>query len=550
MKVASFGRRFLFPLALAAMAAVVAPAARAGEDKKPPDVKRAAVEAKRKAAEAEAKRKAADAAAAAQAKRKAAEAAAKDKAAEEAKRRLVEVIELRGHRRAAVALKIEVAPAPAPVQRKIFVPQPKGAGETLDDTAKQGKKAQGDTVTTIRGDRVVGKVLTIEAGGKLRLTAPHFEGEVVVFTSALDRVELVPTQKPEAGPSEATSGDEVALTNGDRIVGEVVRISPESVIVESRATGPLKISRKIVQSISFAQGRTMLLESHFAAGRMAPWTARGGGWSVAGGALVCNSHGSRQTVFAKFDQNEAVTMEVKVEATGGSYVNCELIVFADRTDGSYGHNSIVARFYSSQVYVMYARNGGTNSVTSRSMGSTLRKGVVRVAYDPATSKARVWVDSRDLGEYAIPHKLTTGKFVMFNSRYPCRVSYIRVMRGIVPPSSAEHKADSKAHIIRFGNKDRVAAEEVKLADGKLLLKTSFGEIVSQVDKVQNIVFRSEGLEKPRRNKGDVYIETSDSRFTAQFEQLTSEYLIATSAYLGQVKVRRASLKRIRFNVYK
>lgn len=547
MKVASFGRRFLFPLALAAIAAVVAPAARAGEDKKPPDVKRAAVEAKRQAAEAEAERKAA---AEAETKRKAAEAAAKDKAVEEAKRRLVERIELRAHGRAAVAVRIEAAPAPAPVQRKIFVPQPKGAGETLDDSAKKGKEAQGDTVTTIRGDRVVGKVLTIDAGGKLRLTAPHFEGEVVVFTSALDRVEFIPTQKAEAGPSEATSGDEVALTNGDRIVGEVVRISPESVIVESRATGPLKISRKIVQSISFAQGRTMLLESHFAAGRMAPWTARGGGWSVAGGALVCNSHGSRQTVFAKFDQTEAVTMEVKVEATGGRYVNCELIVFADRTDGSYGHNSIVARFYSSQVYLMYARNGGTNSVTSRSMGSTLRKGVVRVAYDPATSKARVWVDSRDLGEYAIPHKLTTGKFVMFNSRYPCRVSYIRVMRGIVPPSSAEHKADSKTHIIRFANKDRVAAEEVRLADGKLLLKTSFGEIASQVGKVQNIVFRSEGLEKPRRNKGDVYIETSDSRFTAQFEQLTSEYLIATSAYLGQVKVRRASLKRIRFNVYK
>ncbi len=545
MKVASFGRRFLFPLALAAIAAIVAPAARAGEDKKPSDVKRAAVEAKRQAAEAEAERKAT---AEAEAKRKAAEAAAKDKAkdkaAEEAKRRLVEVIGLRGRRRAAVALRIEAAPAPVALQRKIFVPQPKGAGETLDDSAKQGKAAQGDTVTTIRGDRVVGKVLTIDAGGKLRLTAPHFEGEVVVLTSALDRVELILTEKAEGG------GDEVALTNGDRIVGEVVRITPESVIVESRATGPLKISRKIVQSISFAQGRTMLLESHFAAGRMAPWTARGGGWSVTGGALVCNSHGSRQTVFAKFDQNEAVTMEVKVEATGGRYVNCELIVFADRTDGSYGHNSIVARFYSSQVYLMYARNGGTNSVTSRSMGSTLRKGVVRVAYDPATSKARVWVDSRDLGEYAIPHKLTTGKFVMFNSRYPCRVSYIRVMRGIVPPSSAEHKADSKTHIIRFANQDRVAAEEVKLADGKLLLKTSFGEIASQVGKVQNIVFRSGGLEKPRRNKGDVYIETSDSRFTAQFEQLTSEYLIATSAYLGQVKVRRASLKRIRFNVYK
>jgi hypothetical protein len=124
------------------------------------------------------------------------------------------------------------------------------------------------------------------------------------------------------------------------------------------------------------------------------------------------------------------------------------------------------------------------------------------------------------------------------------------MRGIVPPSGAEKKADTTAHIIRFSNKDRVAAEDVKLAEGKLLLKTSFGEISSTVDKVQSITFRAKGLEKPRRNKGDVHVETSDSRFTVQFERLTPEHLIGKSAYLGGVKVRRACLRRIRFNIYK
>ncbi len=55
--------------------------------------------------------------------------------------------------------------------RKIFVPKPRGAGDTLDDSAKGDKQGEGDVVTTIRGDKIVGKVLSIEMGGRLRLTA-------------------------------------------------------------------------------------------------------------------------------------------------------------------------------------------------------------------------------------------------------------------------------------------------------------------------------------------------------------------------------------------
>jgi hypothetical protein len=530
--------RSLKPVLLALLAALcLVPALGAEEPKKepakaPPEAKAAEeAEAKRKAAEAEAKQKAEEA------KRMAEEAARREKEQRAA-------VRIRAN---AAVVEVQAAPVPVPVQpapakREIFVPEPRGAGETLDDSAKAAKQGEGDTVTTVRGDRVVGKVLGIETGGKLRLTAPHFEGEVVVLASALSTVELLPSEK-------SSGGDEVALTNGDRIVGEVVGISPEAVIVDSKATGPLKVSRRIVEGIAFAQGRTMLLESQFAAGRMAPWTARGGGWNVVNGALQCESGGGQQVVFAKFEQKEPVTLEAKVESLAGRYVNCELMVFVDRTDEPYGRNSVIARFYQSQFNLMYSQDGGTNSVINRSMGTVPREGVFRLAYDPATAKARAWVDGNDLGEHTIPHKIAEGQFVMFGAQQPCRVTYLRVMRGIVTPSAAEAKTESKTHVVHFANKDRVAAEEIKLADGKLALTTSFGEIAAPVAKVQSIAFRSEALEKPRRNKGDVLVETADSRFTVQFERLTPEQLLGKSAYLGEVKVARSHLKRIRFNIY-
>jgi hypothetical protein len=235
---------------------------------------------------------------------------------------------------------------------------------------------------------------------------------------------------------------------------------------------------------------------------------------------------------------------------GGRYIDCELVVFADTSDGPYGRSSVVARFFHTQYMVMCTRDGGQNHVVNNSTGRMLTQGTLRLAYDPATNKAHLWIDSTDLGEYAIPMNVGQGNYVMFNARQPCRVTRLRVMRGIVPPAVEEKEVETESHVVRFANKDRVSANDLALADGKLKLKTAFGDVASPLAKVESIAFRPKGIEKPRRQKGDVWVETTDSRLTVQFESLTPEFLVGKSDSLGEVKVRRACIKAIRFNIYK
>ena len=437
-------------------------------------------------------------------------------------------------------------PVPANAQG-IFVPQPKGAGESLDESGGRAGRGQGDVVTTLNGDYVVGKVLSIESGGKLRLTGPNFEGEVVILAPALDRIEFAAKEKDK---EKAKGIDYVTLSNGDRIAGELAAITPEAVLVESKATGPLKIARSVVQEISFARTPVGTLESAFDQGKMEPWTSRGGGLAVSNGALNVMSHGNA-TVFAKFDQKDGVTMEAKLQSTMGNYVNCDLVLFASDTNGEFGTNSIVGRFSGNEFYLMWCQNGGCNSQGGRPMGGMFREGTLRVAYDPNAGKARAWLNSADLGEYTVPFKPAEGRFVMFVARYPCRVLQLRVMEGIVAPTGEERQTDeTETHLVRFANKDRVSAADLALADGKITLKTGFGDVTSPVAHVQSVAFRTKGAEKPRRRKGDALVETTDSRFTLQFERLTEEHLVGTSAALGEVKVRRDCLKAIRFNIYK
>jgi len=449
----------------------------------------------------------------------------------------VEILDVEGPQVA--QLQVE---GPQRAQRRIFVPQPRGADDTLDDSARGGKHGKGDVVTTIRGDKIVGKVISIEAGGKLHLTAPHFEGEVVILASALDTVQFTPTENPKGH-------DAVNLSNDDRIVGEVTAITPDAVIVETKATGPVKVARKIIRSVNFARGTLTAIDSNFENGRLEPWTARGP-WTVADGAAQCTVQGDCATLFAKFDQEQAVTMEAQVAATFNRYIHVELILGADNTRGQYGSNSLIARFYASQFNLMVMRNGGMNSFADRNIGRLMRKATVRLAYDPATNKAHAWLDGMDLGEHAVPGNIGAGKFVMFNARYPCRVTRLRVVQGVVPPTVAQKEDARDTHVVRFVNRDRIAATDLTLADSKVNLKTAFGDIAADADKLLSIAFRTKDIEKPRRNKGDVLVETANSRLTVQFQSLDDKYLVGKSSSLGQIKILRSCLKRISFNIYR
>ena len=427
-------------------------------------------------------------------------------------------------------------------ESSIFVPEPKR--ETLDETTEEAGEAKTDVVITHQGDRIKGKVIDIDADGRLRLSGPQFDGEVCVLAASLDRVVLLCKDK-------GTGRDVALLTNGDRIVGEITAITPEAVIIESSATGAMKVSRRMVRSVTFSKGKAALLDSSFDMGELSPWKIARGNWSVSDGQLVCNSTGSYESVYAAVEQDEPITVEVKVESLSGNSLNCDLVLFADNPQNNYGGNSVYAMFQGSYYYLYYGRNGGNYHVTSRQIGQTMQSGLLGLSYDPKTGKVNIWLNSNQLGEYVMPNRPQKGQYVMFTSRQPCKVSYIRVLRGVVSPSEqAGGKAEDDRDVVEFANEDRVSTTSVSLADGVFAGEAAIGPLRCEVQNVRRILFRTKGQEKPRMRKGDALVRAGESRLTLQFEKLTDEYLIGNSDYLGQVKVLRGAVREIRFNLYR
>ena len=427
---------------------------------------------------------------------------------------------------------------------KIFVPPPTKGNETLDGSGTGVASPRVDTIVTLPGDVINGNIIKIDKEGKLQLTGPSFDGAVKMVTTALDRVTM------RYGHVE-TGDDEVTLSNGDRIKCRVAAMTPEAVMIESSSMGSLKIPRQVLNSVTFGKGITTLVESRFAEGQMAPWECQRGSWTFQDGCLVTGSTGY-QTLFVKLEQKEAVTLVLKVSATNEGYgLRLNMALFADSTQNYYGQNSVYATFHYSEYYLSYVQNNNVNQLTNRSFGRQVNNAELRFSYDPETSKARVWMDAQDLGECQVPVKYTVGNYVLVTTQAPCKIERLNVLPGVVPPSQQGLTAqgEEEAERIQFTNKDRVSAAAVTLAEGNFLIQTSFGELKCPLGKVDNIVFRKKGREVPRRRKGDVQVETTGSRLTIRFLELTEENLVGDADHFGEVKIRRDAVKGARFNIY-
>lgn len=438
-----------------------------------------------------------------------------------------------------------IAASTALAQRRgdIFVPPPRGSGDTLDASTPAASGGVTEIVKTLRGDVLNGRVLGISADGKLRLSGPQFSGEVSVALPALDSIGF------PAGATE-NGQDEVALTNGDALRGELTSVTAESIVLGTDVAGPVKIPRGLVTGVTLGLGSTRLIESNFAQG-MEPWQTRSGSWSVADGALVCTSaSGNNSVVSAKLDQKEPVTFVADVKGSGGYNLQCSLALFADTNDGYLGRNSVYVMFSGSEYYLGYCQNGGSNTFTNRNLGNSIRDGVMRVAYDPQTGKMRVWLNATDLGEYQSPNKPTAGQYVLFCSQYSCQVVSLKVLRGIVPPPKSEAAAEDENDVVEFTNKDRVSVKDLSLNAGQFVIQTEFGQLTPQAGKISAILFRKKGREEPRKLKGDVQVQTVGGRLTMQFKELTPEHLVGTSSCYGDLKIQRSAIRNIRFNVYR
>jgi hypothetical protein len=473
--------------------------------------------------------------------------------------------------------------------RGIFIPKLRGAGDTLDDVpdATAPQTEQIDFVTTVRGDRLRGSVMGIGPRGALRVTTPDCEGEVLLTPAQLERVVLrTADDAAAAGRPVPAQTAEIVMTSGDRAVGSLVSIEADAVTIDTAVAGRLRIATSAVQWINLQRPRA-LIDSVFATGVVAPWIDMGqGAWSPAEGGIMNRggnlagaaavrfrgefgglqadlaANGAEAPIYAPLTQTGAVTIVAKISTVAPvagrtQSFSCDLVLFADAPGGSsrlrrYGQSSVFGVFTQSQAYPISNIDGGSGRmVGSRSYSRMITSGTLRFAYDPATNMAHMWLDDLLLGAYQMPKALTSGKFVMFNASGPVKLESLRVLSGVVKPEDDGFFAVLKdlpaagEMSVELASKERMTVTKATLANGQLTLTTATGVIHPAVADVRQIVFAHPASAAP---EGQGQVRTDSSWLTMQLERITDAEISGRSDVFGEVKVRRAAVREIRYKV--
>ncbi len=399
-----------------------------------------------------------------------------------------------------------------------------------------------DAVLTKRADRLLGRVVGI-ADGRVRLAGPQFAGEVKVLLSDVDQVTLAPGNVPDGR-------DAVALANGDVIAGEVTGITADTVMVASDAAGPLAIARAAVSAVSFGRPGGSLADCDFGRGAMGPWRIVSGKWQVQDGFLVgANGSGSQCMLGAPLDQAGPVTMEATWEPLEGLPVCLIMVMFSETTTDLLGVNSVYANVFNDLANVGWCRDRGSNTIGNDRRGPLPRgQNVMRFSFDPASKKARIWLNGNLAAEADVPQGPASGKQVMVGAPYGCRIKSVSVTGG-APAGPAVPPAGADADRVVFANGDQVSARSVALANGTLAVATDFGELNSPVAKVASVAFRVAVQPGPRPRTGEVLVQTRTGRLTLRLESLGDAGLVGASDCLGRVTVKRQAIRAIKFNVF-
>jgi hypothetical protein len=253
-------------------------------------------------------------------------------------------------------------------------------------------------------------------------------------------------------------------------------------------------------------------------------------------------------------------MVARVAPTAGNYLSFDMSFLVDmggRTDvntsmGAVGRASLTAMFRGSQAYLQYYSDGNSSTIPSRQQPAAISwngPALLRMTYDPETNKATVWIDAQKVGDFDVPAKFAAGQRILLTAYSPVKIESVKLLRGVVMPtvagsSGAGSPADQTA--IEFANKDHVTAKLVTLADGQMTLTTDQGDVRCPASTISRIVFGKTGQVEPVRRPDDATIIGGFGRLTLQFMRLTADELVGQSTNLGEIHLRRAAIREVKF----
>jgi len=432
------------------------------------------------------------------------------------------------------------------------------AGLMLGIVAFETLSAEGDAeaaaagahvMVNTRGEWVDCRVLSIDAEGGVRFSAPWMRGEGEADTAGLRQIRF-------DAPMGELGLDRVHIANGDVIEGKVVGVTAEHVKIGSGPLGTLDIPIACVERITRGSSGRILVETDFAGDEMAPWEPVVGKWAASKGKLSCTDFGKSQSIALPVQQDGAITVEMEFANVKPRKLLYELALYADGAEEGKGGEQLVFSFSEKSFSVSQIGAEGQQVATRRyayvqamKAKTYVRQMACRIVCDPAKQTFAVWIDGLLAAEEAVANLPKSGKYIVLRTSWAEATSYVRVRGGALRPRKPRHiEAKSDLFVIVRDTGERVNSAKFSCKGEKYVGDMYGTQYEAPMKGVVEIIMPTDGGTVPAKTPADACALTEMGRVTLKVTGLSETHLSGASDYLGEIKMVRKALKRLDLNV--
>ena len=439
-------------------------------------------------------------------------------------------------------------------------------------TALASQAATEAEVQCTDGSRLKGSLLEI-GPERARLDADFLASPVPLKVERILEIGLPSKRGDFKGDHIAT----VRISNGDTLRGELTGVSDKEISLRTWYAGDLKFRREMVDSLEIEDRPDILFSGPT---DLAGWTQDDPpSWSLEQGALRSLGPG---TVARQID---GVPMKARYafDLSWRSSPKFRFIFQSDDVKANDPDNCYILTFASAR-YVQLAKRSSRSGVTPigtfSNIPEMLSKEKIRLELlvDRKTGFIRLLVNGNVAADWtdADPEPGRAPGGIHFNSQdsAPIRISRIEVtswdgvVEGNAPdneeglmdddetPQQKEEPEPDPARI-RLRNNDQVAGEMLGIEEGKVKLKTRFGEVLLPVSRLRTFTLHTKENRKnpdlyqiPKRYIGDVRAWFPDGTcVTFRLGSAAEGRFKGYAQPFGEVDFDATAFNRIEFNLY-
>ena len=446
----------------------------------------------------------------------------------------------------------DVTPKPDTPDRQINVPAPEDSNKGPRKPAE--RNAFDDVLTFNNSDTLHGRLASIDTQSEELIWQHPSAKEPIKF--ALDGIRSLAMENAQRRkvPEQKAS---VKLTNGDQLAGNVVSMDADTLVLDTWYAGKIDVEKVMITSLRpHADGSKVVYEGPR---DIDTWDlgdeSMKNTWRLKNGVL----HPLQAHPIGREIEGLPDVASLEFECDWRGYPAFNFIFYTDNVSKVSG-NYYMLQVSSSSVYMRrYTSNQGSDNLWNlnhkafSNNRSTTAK--FNLLVNKETKSFSLLINGEVIKQWSEGGSFAgLGEGIMFAPQNAGGMKFynIRVSEwdGTLPRQGEEKEVDTKEDQVQFVNKDKISGSLESIADGKASFKTAFATMDVPVERIGEITFSSEEIERARRNKQDVRLTfVNGGQLTLKLDRITENMLHGSSENFGDVQIPVDAFVDMSFNIY-